>query len=226
MSKRILKLEFYKNTPYRDIYEELKYHSENGILAECTINGITINNEDMTKVKDIITRLELGLTEQQYEEYKKNENENKYIFKLYCARSQTPYIIRYWIERGKQIISEDKREDWEKYCYLMISNAKDEEKQFYYGVIISAVKIMLKLEETTDEKEIYKVIDEELSYVYDNVLMDLKFTYLEIIINEFYDKGEIYNKLIFYDEVTNTRKFNNLKENKITMKRIPDYLKF
>jgi len=99
----------------------------------------------MNKVKDIITRLELGLTEQQYEEYKKNELENKDIFKLYCARAQTPYIIRYWIERGKQIIQEDKREDWEKYCYLMISNAKDEEKQFYYGVIISAVKIMIKL---------------------------------------------------------------------------------
>lgn len=226
MSRKILKLEFYKNTPYRDIYEELKYHSENGILAECKVDGITINNEDMNKVKDIFARLELGLTEQQYEEYKKNENDNHDIFKLYCARAKTPYIIRYWIERGKQIIQEEKREDWEKYCYLMISNAKDEEKVFYYAVILSAVKIMLKLEETTDEKEIYKVIDEELSCIYDEVLMDLKFTYLRIIINEFHDKGEIYNKLIFYDEVTNTRKFNNLKENNVTKKRIPDYLRF
>ena len=183
MQKKLLKLEFYKNTPYRDIYEELKYYFENGILAECTINGITINNEDMNKVKDIFARLELGLTEKQYEEYQKNENDNHEIFKLYCARAQTPYIIRYWIERGKQIIQEDKREEWEKYCYLMISNAKDEEKQFYSGVILSAVKIMLKLEETLDAKEIYKVIDEELSCIYDEVLMDLKFTYLEIIIN-------------------------------------------
>ena len=226
MSKKILKLEFYENTPYRDIYEELKYHSENGILAECTINGITINNENMNTVKDIFARLELALTEEQYEEYQKNENDNHAIFKLYCARAQTPYIIRYWIERGKQVISEDKREDWEKCCYLMISNAKNEEKQFYYGVIISAVKIMLKLEETLDEKELYKVIDEELSCACDNALMDLKFTYLEIIINEFYGKGYIYNSLIFKDEVTNTRKFNNLKEDNITKKRIPDYLRF
>ena len=226
MQKKLLKLEFYKNTPYRDIYEELKYHFENGILAECTINGITINNEDMNKVKDIFARLELGLTEKQYEEYQKNENDNHEIFKLYCARAQTPYIIRYWIERGKQIIQEDKREEWEKYCYLMISNAKDEEKQFYSGVILSAVKIMLKLEETLDAKEIYKVIDEELSCIYDEVLMDLKFTYLEIIINEFHDKGYIYNTLIFYDEVRDAKKFSNLKENTVTKKKVPDYLRF
>ena len=57
-------------------------------------------------------------------------------------------------------------------------------------------------------------------------MKNYQFTYREMIINEFLDKGYVYSTLIFYDEVRDTKKFSNLKENPVTKKKIPNYLRF
>lgn len=243
--EKVLLLEFNNNTPLQDIYEELIYYHNQGQLAETTYKEvnlsnkdnyklITLSNKDIDKLKDTITRLELGLTEQEYEQYKKYEQKQHDQFKLYCARQNTPYIVRYWIERVSDTITSSKREEWEMYCYDLIKSAYETDNfqkeilKSYYKAIISASKIILALDtydNNFDEDELRKVIDEEFSDISDYFEMNNKYLFIDSAVFKFTNFIELYQRLTYYRKVVDSYKYSNLPENNITKKRIPDYLR-
>lgn len=234
--EKILLLDFNENITLQEIYEELKYYHNQQMIVETTYKGIELNNQDMDKLREIISRLELDLNEEEYQLYKNHELKNKEQAKLFFARSKTPPIVRYWIEKAKTVINIDKREDWEKACYHLVQTANERERidvkkyavKYTYQTIISAAKIIIALQKNSDNmklEEISKVIDNEFSYDDDISLMDNKYYTLDTLITYFTNHGELYRRLTFYNEVTDNKKYAIPIENPITKKRIPDYLR-
>ena len=232
--EKILFLEFYEGTSLKSIYEELIYYHQNRQLAETIYKGITLSNVDIDKLKDTITRLELGLTPEEYEEYKKYEQKSHNQFNLYITRQRTPYIVRYWIERVSDTITSSKKEEWEMCCYSLISSAyarDDIQKELlkaYYSAIISASKILLvlcKYQYRHEESEIIKVIEEEFSIIDDDFEMNNKYLFIDSVVSKFGFYPSIYKKFSYYDKIMDKDKYANLEENPITKKRIPDYLR-
>lgn len=244
--EKILLLEFNNNTPLQDIYEELIYYHKQGQLAQTSYKEvnqsnkdnykvITLSNEDINKLKDTITRLELGLTEEEYQQYKKQEEQKHKQFKLYYARINTPYIVRYWIERVSDTIGTSKSEEWKLFCYDLIKSAYENDDlskkllKSYYQSIISASKIILAIDtydNNFDEDELRKVIDEEFSDITDDFEMNNKYLFIDSAVSKFTNSSLHYKKLTFYRKVMDNDKYSNLPENKVTKKRIPDYLRF
>lgn len=234
--EKILLLDFNDNITLQEIYEELKYYHNQQMIVETTYKGITLNNQDMDKLKDIISRLELNLNEEEYQLYKNHELKNKEQAKLFFTRINTPPIVRYWIEKTKIVIETTKQEEWEKACYLLVQTSNERKNadvkecaiKYVYQTIISAAKIIISLQKKGDNmklEEISKVIDNELSYSDDITLMDNKYHTLDTLITSFTNQGELYRRLTFYNEVTDNKKYSKPIENPITKKRIPDYLK-
>lgn len=232
--EKILFLEFYDDTTLEEIYEELMYYHQNRQLAETTYKGITLSNVDIDELKDTVTRLELGLTPEEYEEYKKYEQKSHNQFNLYITRQRTPYIVRYWIERVSSIIGKPKNEEWEMCCYDLIRIAyesDDIQKELlkaYYSAIISASKIILAIVKygyRHEEDEVIRVIEEEFSNVTDDFEMNNKFLFIDSVVSKFGLYPSIYKKFSYYDQIMNQDKYANLEENPITKKRIPDYLR-
>lgn len=235
--EKVIVLEFYEDTTLKDIYEELMHYHNQRILAETTYKGITLSNEDMDKLKEIVTRLELGLTEEEYQEYKKHEEKQHEQFKLYYARTNTPYIVRYWIERATNVIEKSKQEEWQLNCYTLIKLAYENDAitkkllNVYYQEIISASKIFLAISRydyNFKEEELQKVIDEEFSNVTDEFEMRDKYLFIDSAVSRFAKSPyhtKIYRELSLCDKVMDNNKFSDLPENSITKKRIPDYLK-
>lgn len=232
--EKILFLEFYDDTTLEEIYEELKYYHQNRQLAETIYKGITLSNVDIDELKDTITRLELGLTPEEYEEYKKYEQKSHNQFNLYITRQRTPYIVRYWIERVSDTITSSKKEEWEMCCYSLISSAyarDDIQKELlkaYYSAIISASKIILaihKYEYRHEEDKVIKVIEEEFSNVTDDFEMNNKYLFIDSVVSKFTRYPLLYKKFSYYDQIMNQDKYANLEENPITKKKIPDYLR-
>ena len=232
--EKILFLEFYDDTTLEEIYEELKYYHQNRQLAETIYKGITLSNVDIDELKDTITRLELGLTPEEYEEYKKYEQKSHNQFNLYITRQRTPYIVRYWIERVSDTITSSKKEEWEMCCYSLISSAyarDDIQKELlkaYYSAIISASKIILailKYEYRYEEDKVIKVIEEEFSNVTDDFEINNKYLFIDSVVSKFTRYPLLYKKFSYYDQIMNQDKYANLEENPITKKKIPDYLR-
>jgi len=232
--EKILFLEFYDDTTLEEIYEELMYYHQNRQLAETIYKGITLSNVDIDELKDTVTRLELGLTPEEYEEYKKYEQKSHNQFNLYITRQRTPYIVRYWIERVSDTITSSKKEEWEMCCYSLISSAyesDDIQKELlkaYYSAIISASKILLailKYEYRHEEDKVIKVIEEEFSNVTDDFEMNNKYLFIDSVVSKFTRYPLLYKKFSYYDQIMNQDKYANLEENPITKKRIPDYLR-
>jgi len=233
---RVLLLEFPSDTSLQKIYKQLRYYHNQMMLVETTYNGTVLSNEDMNKLKDTITRLELELTEEEYQKYKNYDKAEKERIELYHARLKTPKVVRYWIEKTKKFLPADKQNDWEKTCYLLIQTANAKEApvirkqaiEFAYQTIISAAKIIIAIQNESDNTkldEISKVIDKELYYSEDYHQLDNKYQTLSILIPFLTDKGDLYRKLTFYDEVTDDTKYSLPIDNPVTKKRIPDYLK-
>ena len=246
---KILFLEFYEDTTLKEIYEELIYYHNQGQLAETTYKEVkqnnkddykvlTLSNKDIDKLKDTITRLELGLTEEEYEQYKKYEQKSHDQFKLYCTRQSTPYIVRYWIERVSNALESSKKEEWEMYCYDLIKTVyerDDLQKELlkaYYNAIISASKIILEILKCNNYynydnlENIQKVIDKEFSNITSDYFeMNHKFLFIDSTISKFTNFSCHYKELTHYDQVMDNKKYSNLPENVITKKRIPDYLR-
>jgi len=232
--EKILFLEFYDDTTLEEIYEELMYYHQNRQLAETIYKGITLSNVDIDELKDTITRLELGLTTEEYEEYKKYEQKSHNQFNLYITRQRTPYIVRYWIERVSNNIGKPKNEEWEMCCYDLIRIAyesddiKKELLKAYYSAIISASKILLVLFESRriyDQDKIIKVIEEEFSIIDDDFEMNNKFLFIDSVVSKFTRYPLLYKKFSYYNQIMNQDKYANLEENPITKKKIPDYLR-
>ena len=236
--EKILFLEFYEDTTLKEIYEELIFYHQNRQLAETTYKGITLSNKDINKLKDTVTRLELELTKEEYEQYKKYEQKSHEQFKLYCARTSTPYIVRYWIERVSNTLESSKKEEWEMYCYDLIKTVyerDDLQKELlkaYYNAIISASKIILEILKCNNYysndnlEDIQKIIDKEFSDITSDYFeMNHKFLFIDSAISKFTNFSSHYKKLTYYDQVMDNKKYSNLSENVITKKRIPDYLR-
>jgi len=232
--EKILFLEFYDDTTLEEIYEELMYYHQNRQLAETIYKGITLSNVDIDELKDTVTRLELGLTPEEYEEYKKYEQKSHNQFNLYITRQRTPYIVRYWIERVSNNIGKPKNEEWEMCCYDLIRIAyesddiKKELLKAYYSAIISASKILLVLFESRriyDQDKIIKVIEEEFSIIDDDFEMNNKFLFIDSVVSKFTRYPLLYKKFSYYNQIMNQDKYANLEENPITKKKIPDYLR-
>lgn len=223
------------DTPLQRIYEQLKYYHQQRKLIKTTYKGITLSNENMSELKETVIRLELDLSEEEYKEYKKHEEER---IKLYNVRLQTPPVIRYWIERATNVIEESKQEEWQLYCYSLIKTAYENDDiskkllNVYYEEIVSASKILLAISRYNynfKHEELQKVIDEEFSNITDDFEMRDKYLFIDSAISKFTGKNgfnlDIYRELSLYDKVMDNKKFSDLPENPITKKRIPDYLR-
>ena len=234
--RELMFIEFSSKFPLRRIYDQLVVYHHQNYFVKTNYNGTILSNENLDILKETITRLELGLTEEEYQKYKVCIKVEKERVKLYNARLITPKVVRYWIEKAKQFLASDKQNDWEKACYLLIHYANEKELpeirrqaiEFAYQTIISAAKIIIALQNESDNKridDIAKVIDNELYYSEDNHQLNNKYETLNILIPYVTDKGDLYRKLTFYDEVNDENKYNQPIEEFLTKKKIPNYLK-
>lgn len=206
MDQKVIELEFEEDATLEDIQAELLHFKNLGIIAKCIVKGKMISNEDVNKLLEEIKKIKYDMTESQYDEYLQVEEENRKIMKMEKNRAASPIIIRYWIERAKTVIDENKQDNFENYCYLLIESGAygeiERQSPFLYKTVISAIKIMLKMHESNDIEELYKTIDREFSDVeYKKDLLDFKYFYMMMIICMFSNNSELYKKIVFNDEI-------------------------
>jgi hypothetical protein len=144
-------VEFMAGDTIEDAINELKTYHEKGIKVNGSFNGKILYSDSDTIDSAYIkitgkTKIENDRLQQEWlEEYKRKEKEHK---------EKIPELIKEWVAKGKEILSEDKWELWEK-CVPMRLN--DLYKGFELGCCLEIIKAL----NTKTFEDAKKIIDEQ-----------------------------------------------------------------
>src|SRR5690606_12777545 len=118
MSKRYLENEFWGNT-IEDAVNKLLEYREKGQLACGEFNGVTLYSDTVTMdgaYKDITgkTKAEFDNAQQEWRnDYKRKEKEHK---------DRIPELTKVWMDKGREILTEDKWEYWDQIVPIRLND--------------------------------------------------------------------------------------------------------
>lgn len=135
MSKRYLEIEFWGNT-IEDAVNKLLEYREKGQLVCGEFNGVTLYSDTVTMdgaYKDITgkTKAEFDNVQQEWRnDYKRKEKEHK---------DRIPELTKVWMEKGREILTEDKWEYWDQIVPIRLN---DLYRGMELGSCLDIVKIL------------------------------------------------------------------------------------
>ena len=113
------KIELLVGNTIEDAVNELLDYREKGELACCDFNGHTLYSDTVTMddaYKEIIgkTKYEFDKAQQEMRDnFKRQDKEHK---------EQIPLLTKVWMEKGREILTEDKWELWDKIVPIRLND--------------------------------------------------------------------------------------------------------
>lgn len=135
MNNNYQNIEFYAGSNIEDAVNRLLKCKENGILACGEFNGTTLYSDTVTMdgaYKEITgkTKAEFDKAQQEWrDEYNRKEKEHQ---------ESIPSLSQEWMKKGREILSEDKLELWDKIVPIRIGD-------LYHGMELGCCLDIVKL---------------------------------------------------------------------------------
>jgi len=152
-------LDFDENTTLDELYEELFYYKKKNTNVCTYYKGHKLSNQNLEELKTLVERLKLNMNEAEYSVYakKKKEEENisKFADEITYQKAKTKEIIRFWINTAKESVSNNLKTYFEISCYNHLSLSLIDG-----DFIIAVSKIIIKLDECDNEREIRNFLRE------------------------------------------------------------------
>lgn len=191
-------LEFKKGTSIQEIKEEMMYYQSHNQPVVTTINGEEIHS-DAHNIEDIFERLILGITEEEYYQYKEQRYTLKKLNEAESSVSKIeslPYF-RYYFGLSSQLVKEEKKLEYQRFVAHQLHFSND-----FLTYLILATQIMLALEEDDQFVMYNKITDILANLKRDSVnLLDTQATLSTVfnIIETYGKKGEDLQRVFFSD---------------------------
>ena len=198
-------LEFEKGTSIQEIKEEMMYYQSRNQPVVTTINGEEVHS-DAHNIEDIFERLSLGLTEEEYYQYKEQQRAIKKIKEAESGATKIesfPYF-RYYFGLSSQLVKEEKRLEYQRFLAHQLHFHND-----FITYLIIATRIMLALEEDDPYVMYNKITDilADLKRDSEN-LLDTQATLSTVfnIIETYGKKGEVLQQVFFSNSTLELQK--------------------
>ena len=197
-------LEFEKGTSIQEMKEEMMYYQGRNQPVVTTINGEEVHS-DSINIEDIFERLTLGLTEEEYYQYKEQQYAIKKIKEAESGATKIesfPYF-RYYFGLSSQLVKEEKRMEYQRFIAHQLHFNND-----FITYLIIATRIMLALEE--DSFTMYNKITDILADLKRDSknLLDTQAILSTVfnIIETYGKKGEVLQQVFFSNSTLELQK--------------------
>lgn len=191
-------LEFEEGTSIQEIKEEMMYYQSRNQPVVTTIKGEEVHS-DAHNIEDIFERLTLGLTEEEYNQYKEQQYTLKKIKEAESGASKIeslPYF-RYYFGLSSRLVKKEKRLEYQRYVAHQLHFNND-----FITYLIIATQIMLALEDDEPYVMYNKITDILDSLKRDSAnLLDIQATLSTVfnIVETYGQKGEYLQRVFFSD---------------------------
>lgn len=119
MNKNYKEIDFIYGNTIEDSVNELLNYKEKGILVYGTFNGHKLYSDTVTM--DNAYKEITGSTKKEFDDYIKKQNE-EYKKQKQNHIDSIPSKTKVWVERGREILTEDKWEYWERIVPIRLND--------------------------------------------------------------------------------------------------------
>ena len=136
MDKNYEKIQFLVGSSIEDAVKELLRYKEKGILAYGEFNGFVLYSD--TVVLDEAYMQIIGKTKTEFDKAQQEWKEN-YDKQLKEHKEKIPVLTEYWKEKGREVLTEDRWEYWDKIVPVRLN---DLYRGIELGYCLDIVKIL------------------------------------------------------------------------------------
>lgn len=111
MNKKYLKIDFYAGSTIDSAVRELLTYRKEGVLAYGEFNGVSLYSDTVT-----LDTAYKSITGKNKSDFDKEQQEwrDEYDRKLQEHNDKIPELTRVWMEKGRQVLTEDKWNYWDE----------------------------------------------------------------------------------------------------------------
>lgn len=119
MNKKYEKIEFFAGNTVEQAVNELLSYKEEGKLVCGEFNGVTLDSDTVTM--DSAYKKITGKTKAEFDKSQQEWKEN-YNRKMKEHKDKIPELAKVWMEKGREILSENRWEHWDKIVPIRLND--------------------------------------------------------------------------------------------------------